>query len=122
MLGCDYAKLEIQEIVDFLKYPDKYSNMGLKIPKGILLSGPPGVGKTLIAKATAGESKVPFFSASGSDFVEMFIGMGAARIRKLFAEARKFPRSIIYIDEFDALGKKRGVNICLLYTSPSPRD
>ena len=111
VLGCDYAKLEIQEIVDFLKYPDKYSNMGLKIPKGILLSGPPGVGKTLIAKATAGESKVPFFSASGSDFVEMFIGMGAARIRKLFAEARKFPRSIIYIDEFDALGKKRGVNI-----------
>jgi len=110
VLGCDYAKLEVEEIVDFLKNPVKYKDLGLKIPKGILLSGPPGVGKTLLAKATAGEADVPFFSVSGSEFVEMFVGMGAARVRKIFKEARKFPVSIIFIDEFDALGKRRGVN------------
>ena len=111
VLGCDYAKLEVEEIVDFLKNPEKYTKMGVNIPKGILLSGPPGVGKTLLAKATAGESKVPFFCASGSEFVEMFVGMGALRVRKLFEGARKFKSSILFIDEFDALGKKRGVNV-----------
>jgi cell division protease FtsH len=106
--GIDEAKAELQEIVSFLKEPQKYGRLGARIPKGILLVGPPGTGKTLVARAVAGEAGVPFFSISGSEFVEMFVGVGAARVRDLFEQARKAAPCIIFIDELDAMGKKRG--------------
>ncbi|PQB03775.1 ATP-dependent zinc metalloprotease FtsH [Aureitalea marina] len=108
--GLEGAKEEIQEIVDFLKNPKKYTSLGGKIPKGALLVGPPGTGKTLLAKAVAGEAKVPFFSLSGSDFVEMFVGVGASRVRDLFKQAKEKSPSIIFIDEIDAIGRARGKN------------
>ncbi|TCK68609.1 cell division protease FtsH [Winogradskyella wandonensis] len=108
--GLEGAKEEVQEIVDFLKYPEKYTSLGGKIPKGALLVGPPGTGKTLLAKAVAGEAKVPFFSLSGSDFVEMFVGVGASRVRDLFKQAKEKSPSIIFIDEIDAIGRARGKN------------
>ncbi len=108
--GLEGAKEEIAEIVDFLKHPKKYTDLGAKIPKGALLVGPPGTGKTLLAKAVAGEAKVPFFSLSGSDFVEMFVGVGASRVRDLFKQAKEKAPSIIFIDEIDAIGRARGKN------------
>ncbi len=108
--GLEGAKEEVQEIVDFLKNPEKYTKLGGKIPKGALLVGPPGTGKTLLAKAVAGEAKVPFFSLSGSDFVEMFVGVGASRVRDLFKQAAQKSPSIIFIDEIDAIGRARGKN------------
>ena len=108
--GLEGAKEEVKEIVDFLKSPKKYTDLGAKIPKGALLVGPPGTGKTLIAKAVAGEAKVPFFSLSGSDFVEMFVGVGASRVRDLFKQAKEKSPSIIFIDEIDAIGRARGKN------------
>lgn len=108
--GLEGAKEEVQEIVDFLKTPEKYTSLGGKIPKGALLVGPPGTGKTLLAKAVAGEAKVPFFSLSGSDFVEMFVGVGASRVRDLFKQAKEKSPSIIFIDEIDAIGRARGKN------------
>ena len=108
--GLEGAKEEVQEIVDFLKNPDKYTSLGGKIPKGALLVGPPGTGKTLLAKAVAGEAKVPFFSLSGSDFVEMFVGVGASRVRDLFKQAKDKSPAIIFIDEIDAIGRARGKN------------
>ncbi len=108
--GVDEAKEELKEIIEFLEYPQKFLDIGGKIPKGILLVGPPGTGKTLLAKAVAGEAKVPFFSMSGSDFVEMFVGVGASRVRDLFAQAQQKAPCIIFIDELDALGKARGMN------------
>ena len=108
--GVEEAKEEVQEIVDFLKHPDRYINLGAKIPKGVLLVGSPGTGKTLLAKAVAGEADVPFFSVSGSSFIEMFVGVGAARVRDLFEEAKKDAPSIIFIDEIDAIGKSRAAN------------
>lgn len=109
--GLEEAKIEIKEIVDFLKNPQKYVALGAKIPKGALLVGPPGTGKTLLAKAVAGEAKVPFFSLSGSDFVEMFVGVGASRVRDLFRQAKEKAPCIIFIDEIDAIGRARGRNI-----------
>lgn len=106
--GMDEAKIEIMEFVSFLKSPEKFQRLGAKIPRGAILSGPPGTGKTLLAKATAGESQVPFYSVSGSEFVEMFVGVGASRVRDLFATARKNAPCIIFIDEIDAIGKSRG--------------
>ncbi|NER09240.1 cell division protease FtsH [Muriicola jejuensis] len=108
--GLEGAKEEIEEIVEFLKNPDKYTSLGGKIPKGALLVGPPGTGKTLLAKAVAGEAKVPFFSLSGSDFVEMFVGVGASRVRDLFKQAKDKAPAIIFIDEIDAIGRARGKN------------
>jgi len=108
--GLDEAKVEVMEIVDFLKNPKKYTSLGGKIPKGALLVGPPGTGKTLLAKAMAGEAQVPFFSLSGSDFVEMFVGVGASRVRDLFKQAREKAPCIIFIDEIDAIGRARGGN------------
>ncbi|RAR50903.1 ATP-dependent zinc metalloprotease FtsH [Flavobacterium lacus] len=108
--GLEGAKEEVQEIVEFLKNPEKYTNLGGKIPKGALLVGPPGTGKTLLAKAVAGEAKVPFFSLSGSDFVEMFVGVGASRVRDLFKQAKDKSPAIIFIDEIDAVGRARGKN------------
>ena len=108
--GLEGAKEEVQEIVDFLKNPEKYTSLGGKIPKGALLVGPPGTGKTLLAKAVAGEAGVPFFSLSGSDFVEMFVGVGASRVRDLFKQAAQKSPSIIFIDEIDAIGRARGKN------------
>jgi ATP-dependent metalloprotease FtsH len=108
--GLEGAKEEIQEIVDFLKHPKKYTQLGAKIPKGALLVGPPGTGKTLLAKAVAGEAQVPFFSLSGSDFVEMFVGVGASRVRDLFKQAKEKAPAIIFIDEIDAIGRARGRN------------
>jgi len=105
--GVDEAKDEVMEIVDFLKYPERYIELGAKIPKGVLLVGPPGTGKTLLAKAVAGEASVPFFSVSGSGFMEMFVGVGASRVRDLFAQAKREAPSIIFIDEIDAIGKSR---------------
>jgi len=107
--GQDEAKQELQEVIEFLKTPEKFTRLGAKIPKGILLVGPPGTGKTLLAKAVAGESGVPFFSISGSDFIEMFVGLGAARVRDLFDQAGKTAPCIVFIDELDALGKARGI-------------
>jgi cell division protease FtsH len=109
--GLDEAKEEVMEVVDFLKNPKKYTNLGGKIPKGALLVGPPGTGKTLMAKAVAGEAQVPFFSISGSDFVEMFVGVGASRVRDLFKQAREKAPCIIFIDEIDAIGRARGKNL-----------
>ena len=105
------AKEEVQEIVAFLKNPQKYTELGGKIPKGALLVGPPGTGKTLLAKAVAGEADVPFFSMSGSDFVEMFVGVGASRVRDLFRQAKEKAPAIIFIDEIDAVGRARGKNV-----------
>ncbi|MDD7795044.1 ATP-dependent zinc metalloprotease FtsH [Clostridium sp. 'White wine YQ'] len=109
--GADEEKEELAEIVDFLKDPKKYTDMGARIPKGVLLVGPPGTGKTLLAKAIAGEAGVPFLSISGSDFVEMFVGVGASRVRDLFEQAKKFPSSIVFIDEIDAVGRQRGAGL-----------
>ena len=109
--GADEEKAELQEIVDFLKAPEKFTVLGAKIPHGVLLVGPPGTGKTLLAKAVAGEAGVPFFSISGSDFVEMYVGVGASRVRDLFDNARKAPASIIFIDEIDAVGRHRGAGL-----------
>ncbi|MDD5100954.1 MAG: ATP-dependent metallopeptidase FtsH/Yme1/Tma family protein, partial [Syntrophales bacterium] len=106
--GVDEAKQELVEVIEFLKTPGKFTEIGGRIPKGILLVGPPGSGKTLLAKAVAGESGVPFFSLSGSEFVEMFVGLGAARVRDLFVQAKEKAPCIIFIDELDALGKARG--------------
>lgn len=106
--GNDSAKQDLEEVVDFLKHPKKYQELGAKIPKGVLLVGPPGTGKTMIARAVAGEAGVPFFSISGSEFVEMFVGVGASRVRDLFAKAKKNAPAIIFIDEIDAVGRKRG--------------
>jgi cell division protease FtsH len=108
--GVDEAKTELAEVIEFLKTPEKFSRLGGKLPKGILLAGPPGTGKTLLAKAVAGEAGVPFFSISGSEFVEMFVGVGAARVRDLFEQAKEKAPCIIFIDELDALGKARGMN------------
>ena len=108
--GVDEAKVELQEIVNFLKQPDQYGRLGAHVPRGILLLGPPGTGKTLLARAVAGEAKVPFFSINGSEFVEMFVGVGAARVRDLFEQARKQAPCIIFIDELDAVGRARGIN------------
>ena len=105
--GQDEAKESVTELVDFLHNPDKYAKIGAKLPKGALLVGPPGTGKTLLAKAVAGEAKVPFFSLSGSDFVEMFVGVGASRVRDLFKQAQQQAPCIIFIDEVDAIGKSR---------------
>lgn len=109
--GADEEKAELAEIVDFLKQPKKYTDMGARIPKGVLLVGPPGTGKTLLAKAVSGEAGVPFFSISGSDFVEMFVGVGASRVRDLFEQAKKHPSSIVFIDEIDAVGRQRGAGL-----------
>ena len=109
--GCDEAKEDVVELVDFLKDPTKYSKLGVRIPRGVLMVGPPGTGKTLLARAIAGEAKVPFFSISGSDFVEMFVGVGASRVRDMFAQAKKNAPCIIFIDEIDAVGRKRGVGM-----------
>jgi len=109
--GCDEAKFELQEVVDFLQNPDHYIALGARIPKGVLLVGLPGTGKTLLARAVAGEAKVPFFSLSGSDFVEMFVGVGAARVRDLFQQAQQQAPCIIFIDELDAIGRARGVHL-----------
>lgn len=109
--GLDEAKEEVMEVVDFLKNPKKYTSLGGKIPKGVLLIGPPGTGKTMMAKAVAGEAKVPFFTISGSDFVEMFVGVGASRVRDLFKQAREKAPCIIFIDEIDAIGRARGKNM-----------
>jgi cell division protease FtsH len=109
--GCDEAKFELQEVVDFLKNPDRYKSLGAKIPKGVLLVGPPGTGKTLLARAVAGEAGVKFFSLSGSDFVEMFVGVGAARVRDLFQQAKASAPCIVFIDELDAIGRQRGVHM-----------
>ena len=109
--GCDEAKEEVGEIVDFLRDPNKFQKLGGKIPKGILMVGPPGTGKTLIAKAIAGEAKVPFFTISGSDFVEMFVGVGASRVRDMFEQAKKNAPCLIFIDEIDAVGRQRGAGL-----------
>ena len=106
--GIDEVEAEINEVVDFLKNPDKYRRLGARAPKGVLLAGPPGTGKTLLARATAGEAKVPFFSASASEFIEMIVGVGASRVRELFSEARKVAPAIIFIDEIDTIGRSRG--------------
>lgn len=106
--GVDGAKLELREVVDFLKNPDKYTALGAKIPKGVLLVGPPGTGKTLLAKAVAGEAGVPFFSCAASEFVELFVGVGASRVRDLFEKAKAKAPCIIFIDEIDAVGRQRG--------------
>ncbi len=109
--GCDESKQELEEVIDFLKDPSKFQRLGGKIPKGVLLVGPPGTGKTLLAKAVAGEADVPFFSISGSDFVEMFVGVGASRVRDMFAQAKKNSPCILFIDEIDAVGRHRGAGL-----------
>ena len=109
--GADEEKEELKEIVDFLKNPKKYIELGARIPKGVLLVGPPGTGKTLLARAVAGEAGVPFFTISGSDFVEMFVGVGASRVRDLFEQAKKNSPCIVFIDEIDAVGRHRGAGL-----------
>ncbi|MBQ5590156.1 MAG: ATP-dependent metallopeptidase FtsH/Yme1/Tma family protein, partial [Clostridia bacterium] len=109
--GADEEKEELKEIVDFLKAPKKFNDLGARIPKGVLLVGPPGTGKTLLAKAVAGEAGVPFYSISGSDFVEMFVGVGASRVRDLFETAKKNQPAIVFIDEIDAVGRQRGAGL-----------
>ena len=109
--GCDEAKEELQEVIEFLRNPRKFTALGARVPRGVLLLGPPGTGKTLLARAVAGEADVPFFSISGSDFVEMFVGVGAARVRDLFEQARKYQPCIIFIDELDAVGRHRGAGL-----------
>ena len=118
--GVPEAAEELKEVITFLKEPKKFENLGAKVPKGVLLIGPPGTGKTLLAKAIAGESGVPFLSISASEFVELFVGVGASRVRDLFSKAKEKSPCIIFIDEIDSIGRQRGS--CLLYTSPSPRD
>merc|ERR1719398_186248 len=105
--GCEGSKMELTEVVDFLKDPSKYSALGAKIPKGVIMEGPPGTGKTLLAKAVAGEAGVPFVSASASEFVEMFVGVGASRVRDLFDQAKRSAPCIVFIDEIDAIGRQR---------------
>ncbi len=117
--GCDEEKEELSEIVDFLKDPKAYTEMGARIPKGVLLVGPPGTGKTLLAKAVAGEAGVQFLSISGSDFVEMYVGVGAGRVRDLFDQAKKVAPAIIFIDEIDAVGRQRGAASAADTTSAS---
>src|SRR5690242_12624879 len=107
----DEAKQELTEIVEFLKYPEKFVALGARIPKGVLLVGPPGTGKTLLSKAVAGEAGVPFFSISGSEFVEMFVGVGASRVRDLFDQAKKNSPCIVFVDEIDAVGRQRGAGL-----------
>ncbi len=109
--GADNAKKDLSEIVDYLKNPDFYQRLGAKLPRGILMVGPPGTGKTLMARAVAGEAEVPFFSISGSEFIEMFVGVGASRVRNMFEEARKESPAIIFIDELDAIGRSRGTGV-----------
>ena len=109
--GADEAKQELEEVVEFLKTPDKFNELGARIPKGVLLFGPPGTGKTLLAKAVAGEAGVQFFTISGSDFVEMFVGVGASRVRDLFEQAKKSAPCIVFIDEIDAVGRQRGAGL-----------
>ena len=109
--GVDEAKEELQEIIEFLKEPQKFQKLGGRIPKGVLLMGPPGTGKTLLARAVAGEANVPFFSISGSDFVEMFVGVGASRVRDLFEQGKKNAPCIVFIDEIDAVGRHRGAGL-----------
>lgn len=109
--GCEEAKEELKEIIDFLSYPERFQKLGGKIPKGVLLIGPPGTGKTLLARAVAGEAGVPFFSISGSDFVEMFVGMGAARVRDMFEQAKAKAPCIVFIDEIDSVGRQRGTGL-----------
>ena len=109
--GCDEAKEDVKELVEFLRDPGKYQRLGGKIPRGVLMVGQPGTGKTLLAKAIAGEARVPFFSISGSDFVEMFVGVGASRVRDMFEQAKKQAPCIIFIDEIDAVGRSRGVGV-----------
>ncbi|MEG1087828.1 MAG: AAA family ATPase, partial [Cetobacterium sp.] len=109
--GLNEEKEDLQEVVDFLKNPKKYIDLGARIPKGILMVGPPGTGKTYLSRAVAGEAGVPFFSISGSDFVEMFVGVGASRVRSLFEDAKKNAPAIIFIDEIDAVGRKRGAGL-----------
>ncbi|HXW00501.1 MAG TPA: AAA family ATPase, partial [Anaerolineae bacterium] len=109
--GADQAKLELQEIIEFLKEPAKFVKLGARIPKGVLMAGPPGTGKTLMAKAVAGEAGVPFFSISGSEFVEMFVGVGAARVRDLFKRAREQAPAVVFVDEIDAVGRQRGASL-----------
>ncbi|MCV2524938.1 MAG: ATP-dependent metallopeptidase FtsH/Yme1/Tma family protein, partial [Candidatus Lightella neohaematopini] len=109
--GCDEAKEEVSELVDYLREPNRFQKLGGKMPKGVLMVGPPGTGKTLLAKAIAGEAKVPFFTISGSDFVEMFVGVGASRVRDMFDQAKKSSPCIIFIDEIDAVGRQRGTGL-----------
>ena len=109
--GCEEAKQDVQELVDFLRDPTKFQKLGGKIPRGVLMVGPPGTGKTLIARAVAGEAKVPFFTISGSDFVEMFVGVGASRVRDMFEQAKKQSPCIVFIDEIDAVGRHRGAGL-----------
>jgi len=109
--GCEEAKEEVSELVDFLRDPSKFQKLGGRIPKGVLMVGNPGTGKTLLARAIAGEAKVPFFSISGSDFVEMFVGVGAARVRDMFEQAKKHAPCIVFIDEIDAVGRQRGAGL-----------
>ena len=109
--GCDEAKEEVAELVEFLRDPTKFQKLGGRIPRGVLMVGSPGTGKTLLAKAIAGEAKVPFFSISGSDFVEMFVGVGAARVRDMFEQAKKNAPCIVFIDEIDAVGRQRGAGL-----------
>ena len=109
--GAEEAKEELKEIVHFLREPERYVNFGARIPKGVLLVGPPGTGKTLIAKAVAGEAGVPFFSIAGSEFVEMFVGVGASRVRDLFEQAKRHSPCIIFVDEIDAVGRQRGAGL-----------
>jgi cell division protease FtsH len=109
--GVDEAKLELEEVVEFLKYPERFMALGARIPRGVLLVGPPGTGKTLLAKAVAGEAAVPFFNISGSEFVEMFVGVGAARVRDLFDQAKRNAPCIVFVDEIDAVGRHRGAGL-----------
>ena len=109
--GCEEAKQDVQELVDYLKDPTRFQKVGGKIPRGVLMVGPPGTGKTLLARATAGEARVPFFSISGSDFVEMFVGVGASRVRDMFDQAKKNSPCIVFIDEIDAVGRHRGAGL-----------
>ena len=109
--GCEEAKEEVSELVDFLRDPSKFQKLGGRIPRGVLMVGSPGTGKTLLARAIAGEAKVPFFSISGSDFVEMFVGVGAARVRDMFEQAKKHAPCIVFIDEIDAVGRQRGAGL-----------
>lgn len=117
--GLQEEKEELKEIVDFLKSPQKYIEVGARIPKGVILVGPPGTGKTLLAKAVSGEAGVPFFSISGSDFVEMFVGVGASRVRDLFEDAKKNAPCIVFIDEIDAVARRRGTGLAVVMMKES---